>query len=249
MLSIFALLPSLGLLLIWTSGHLFGWGTQRLPNRSLDHVRVAQTRIRPPLASDRRQTSQSTGSSDDGDRWPTDSSCLWVDDGPWGLPLTHGWITSRYTGYRMHPLLHRPLSHYGIDIAAPQGTPILAAGDGRVAAVAPTPTYGTAIDIVHSPGVITRYAHAATALVRVGMPVHRGQVIALVGATGRTTGPHLHYEIFIHWRSVDPLAVWQHVRTQRCRGPASTPSRQDKPMHDGGNAGVTHTRANTPREP
>jgi murein DD-endopeptidase MepM/ murein hydrolase activator NlpD len=132
------------------------------------------------------------------------------DGGAWArlptLPPVRGArVSSPYTATRFHPITRRVQSHFGLDLAAPAGTPILAAGDGLVAAVANTPAYGLGVDIDHGNGFVTRYAHASRILVEQGQSVRRGQVIALVGSTGLSTGPHLHYEIFRHGWSVDPF--------------------------------------------
>jgi murein DD-endopeptidase MepM/ murein hydrolase activator NlpD len=122
-------------------------------------------------------------------------------------PVPSGRITSPYTASRFHPIRRRVQAHFGLDIAAPTGTPILAAGDGVVVATANSATYGLGVDVDHGNGYISRYAHASRILVLEGQAVRRGQVIALVGSTGLSTGPHLHYEIFKDGWSVDPFTM------------------------------------------
>lgn len=96
--------------------------------------------------------------------------------------------------------------HQGIDIAAEMGTPIVAAADGVVTAAGWNGGYGNMVDIDHGSGVVTRYGHASAVAVTVGQQVRRGQVIAYVGSTGRSTGPHLHYEVRVGGQPVNPAA-------------------------------------------
>ena len=96
--------------------------------------------------------------------------------------------------------------HQGIDIAAEMGTPIVAAADGVVTAAGWNGGYGNMVDIDHGSGVVTRYGHASAVAVTVGQRVRRGQVIAYVGSTGRSTGPHLHYEVRVGGQPVNPAA-------------------------------------------
>lgn len=118
---------------------------------------------------------------------------------PW--PVV-GWISSPF-GMRDG----RP--HEGIDIAADQGAPIRAARPGRVVSAEPMGTYGLAVIIDHGNGMSTLYAHASVLLVKSGDWVEEGQTVALVGSTGRSTGPHLHLEIRIDGRPMDPLLFLQ----------------------------------------
>lgn len=123
---------------------------------------------------------------------------------PAGVPVFATRVSSAYASHRWHPILGRDMPHYGVDLAAVSGSPIRAPAAGIVVGAAWTPTYGLVIDIDHGNDIITRYAHASRLLVSVGDHVDRGALIALVGQSGRTTGPHLHYEVFLHRRSVDP---------------------------------------------
>jgi murein DD-endopeptidase MepM/ murein hydrolase activator NlpD len=96
-----------------------------------------------------------------------------------------------------------------LDFPASAGTPILAAADGIVTTAERTPDYGNIVKVNHGSGLETRYAHASKLLVKVGERVVKGQVIAHVGSTGRSTGPHLHYEIRLHGNSLDPRQYLQ----------------------------------------
>ena len=126
-------------------------------------------------------------------------------------PIVGGDITSGF-GYRVDPILGTRLLHTGVDYAAPRMTPIFAAGDGVVEAVETTDVsggYGNFIIIKHTNGYETAYGHQtkfATGM-KPGVPVHQGQVIGYVGSTGRSTGPHVHFEVRINGTPVDPLRV------------------------------------------
>lgn len=117
---------------------------------------------------------------------------------------THGWLTSRFAQARMHPIFHQARPHEGIDLVAPVGTPIVAPAGGLVIEVTIEPGYGRTVRVDHGFGVVTRYAHCSKILVRVGQRVRRGEEIALVGNTGISTSPHLHYEVEVWGRTVDP---------------------------------------------
>lgn len=118
---------------------------------------------------------------------------------------TAGWLTSQFTRTRSHPLLHVTRPHEGIDVSAPMGAPIVAPASGTVKYVARENGYGNVVDIDHGNGIVTRYAHCSRIDVRKGQRVTRGQRIAAVGSTGLSTGPHLHYEIHVNGKVVDPL--------------------------------------------
>ncbi len=116
---------------------------------------------------------------------------------------THGWYTSRF-GYRADPYTNRPEMHAGLDMAAPPGTPVYAPADGVVSYVGYEAGYGKLVSIDHGYGVVTRYGHNSRVFVEQGQKVHRWDVISAVGNSGRSTGPHLHYEVRIHGIAVDP---------------------------------------------
>jgi murein DD-endopeptidase MepM/ murein hydrolase activator NlpD len=117
-----------------------------------------------------------------------------------------GHLSSLFSPNRRHPVLRITRPHNGIDIAAPVGEPILAPAKGRVVFSGNrTGGYGLTVEIDHGYGYVTRFAHASRLLVRRGEMVERGQVIAEVGATGLVTGPHLHYEVEVNGKAVDPL--------------------------------------------
>ncbi|MEP6472084.1 MAG: M23 family metallopeptidase [Gemmatimonadota bacterium] len=118
---------------------------------------------------------------------------------------TAGWLSSAFNSSRMHPILHINRPHEGIDVSAPMGSPIEAPADGTVISAGWVTGYGNTIEIDHGFGIVTRYAHASRLLVQRGDMVKRGQRVALVGNTGLATGPHLHYEVHVNGKPVDPL--------------------------------------------
>ncbi len=119
---------------------------------------------------------------------------------------TNGPLSSLFSTGRFHPVLRITRPHKGIDIAAATGEPILAPAKGVVRFAGNKGNgYGSMVEIDHGYGYITRFAHASRLLARTGDVVKRGDIIALVGATGLTSGPHLHYEVEVEGRQVDPL--------------------------------------------
>lgn len=127
---------------------------------------------------------------------------------PNSSPVLAGYNSSSY-GWRIDPFNGHKAFHEGLDFPASAGTPILAAADGIVTTAERTPDYGNIVKVNHGSGLETRYAHASKLLVKVGERVVKGQVIAHVGSTGRSTGPHLHYEIRLHGNSLDPRQYLQ----------------------------------------
>jgi murein DD-endopeptidase MepM/ murein hydrolase activator NlpD len=113
---------------------------------------------------------------------------------PTTMPVPMAYYSSNY-GYRLDPITGRNSFHTGVDLIAPAGTPIVAAAGGVVATVAHVHEYGHIVEIDHDNGLTSRYAHLSKSLVKVGDVVLKGQPVAHVGATGRTTGPHLHFEV------------------------------------------------------
>jgi murein DD-endopeptidase MepM/ murein hydrolase activator NlpD len=118
---------------------------------------------------------------------------------------TQGWLTSAFSAMRSHPVLHVARPHEGIDVSAPMGTPIEAPAAGVVRSAGWEAGYGHTIEIDHGYGIVTRFAHASRLLVKKGDRVSRGEKIALVGNSGLATGPHLHYEVHVNGRPVNPL--------------------------------------------
>ncbi len=111
-----------------------------------------------------------------------------------GRPVTWGWVSSPY-GYRTDPFTGRKAWHAGVDIAAKEGGDVISVGAGVVTAAEDRGGYGYFVEIDHGDGMQTRYAHAKKLLVEPGEVVEKGQTIALIGQTGRSTGPHVHFEV------------------------------------------------------
>jgi murein DD-endopeptidase MepM/ murein hydrolase activator NlpD len=128
---------------------------------------------------------------------------------PAGQPVSGANFTSGY-GVRSDPFRGRAAMHGGIDLAGPVGTPIYATADGIVErAEYNNGGYGNLVELSHGPGIQTRYGHLSRMSVRAGERVRRGQVIGLMGSTGRSTGSHLHYEVRIDGRAVNPTPFMQ----------------------------------------
>ncbi|MDB4882552.1 MAG: peptidase family [Gemmatimonadetes bacterium] len=141
-----------------------------------------------------------------------------------GLPVI-GAIASRFSRARWHPMLHITRPHLGVDVAARRGTKIIAPAGGRVSFVGRKFGFGLVLEIEHSNGVTTRYAHCGSALVAEGARVERGTAIATVGTSGLSTGPHLHYEVLVHGHQVDPLRfrIPQMADSSTATAPNATP--------------------------
>jgi murein DD-endopeptidase MepM/ murein hydrolase activator NlpD len=125
------------------------------------------------------------------------------------FPLEFSTITSQFTESRFHPILKASLPHTGVDFAAQRGTPVRAVGDGIIAAAGWNGSYGRAIDIQHDASYMSRYAHLdrLAAGIQNGAAVTKGQIIGYVGSTGRSTGPHLHFELYKDQQYINPLSV------------------------------------------
>ena len=121
---------------------------------------------------------------------------------PIGSPAD-GEVSSEF-GRRRSPFSHSASFHEGIDLSLNRGGHVVATGDGTVLRIAYNKTYGLVVDVEHAPGLVTRYAHLTKAVVKAGQRVSRGELLALSGSTGRSTGPHLHYEIIYNSRPKNP---------------------------------------------
>jgi len=124
---------------------------------------------------------------------------------PDGRPVLQGWISS-YFGSRADPFDGRTAFHKGVDFAAPEGSQVVAVASGVVTWSRERFGYGRCVEINHGNGLVTRYAHNQKLLVHVGDTVQKGQPIAHIGSTGRSTGPHLHFEVLKGGRAVDPMS-------------------------------------------
>jgi murein DD-endopeptidase MepM/ murein hydrolase activator NlpD len=123
---------------------------------------------------------------------------------PRGRPLLKGWLSSYY-GMRTHPITGRYEMHKGIDFAGKMGGEVIAVAKGVVTFSGRRYGFGNVIDIAHGNGYTTRYAHNSRLLVSVGDTVEKGFMIAEIGSTGRSTGPHVHFEVLKNGRQIDPV--------------------------------------------
>ena len=123
---------------------------------------------------------------------------------PSRMPLMGSVLTSSY-GMRTHPVLGGTRKHTGIDLAAPTGTPVYATADGVVSRADWYSSYGLYISLEHGASLQTRYAHLSRLAVAAGDTVKKGDLIGYVGSTGRSTGPHLHYEVRVDGVAVNPI--------------------------------------------
>ena len=121
-----------------------------------------------------------------------------------GRPIAKGWLSSYY-GIRKDPFNGRPTMHKGVDFAGKENTAIIATASGVVTWASNRYGYGKLIEINHGEGLTTRYGHNKDILVSVGDVVNKGQTIARMGSTGRSTGPHVHYEILQNNKQIDPI--------------------------------------------
>jgi len=120
-----------------------------------------------------------------------------------GRPIERGWMSSRY-GYRNDPFNGNVAWHDGVDFAGKEGSNVIAVAAGVVTWASDRYGYGNLVEVNHGNGYVTRYAHAREILVNVGDVISKGDVVALMGSTGRSTGPHVHFEVLHRDKSVDP---------------------------------------------
>ncbi len=132
---------------------------------------------------------------------------------PSRMPLEGSRMSSGY-GMRDHPVLRQRRNHKGVDLAAPTGTPIYATADGIVGRADWFSSYGLYVSIDHGADLETRYAHMSRLAVAAGDRVNKGDVIGYVGSTGRSTGPHLHYEVRVDGLAVNPIPYMKESEEQ-----------------------------------
>ena len=131
---------------------------------------------------------------------------------PFIRPLKKGtyWISSRFTKKRWHPILKKYRAHLGVDYAAPRGTPIKSAGDGKIIYVGKSRGYGNVVKIKHADGYLTLYAHMQNFRkgLKRGMKVKKGEFIGRIGTTGLSTGPHLHFGLYKNGIAINPESIF-----------------------------------------
>ncbi|MFN3169063.1 MAG: M23 family metallopeptidase [Hyphomicrobiales bacterium] len=180
-----------------------------LPSASMDPLPTELTgenAVGGPLLAPMSGTDQFQLYADDAERALADlrAARAAIDLVPVAAPARNARLSSRF-GNRRDPFTRRTAFHSGIDYAAPRGTPVYAPADGVVTRAARRGGYGLMIEIDHQHGLSTRFAHLSRMLVSPGTQVRRGDVIGRIGSTGRSTGPHLHYEVRRGTRAIDPL--------------------------------------------
>lgn len=121
-----------------------------------------------------------------------------------GKPISSGWLSSYY-GIRKDPFNGLPAMHKGLDFAGKEGEPVLSTGAGIITWSGSRYGYGELVEIDHGGGLVTRYGHNKKVNVKIGDVVTKGQSIAVMGSTGRSTGPHVHYEVILKGKPQDPL--------------------------------------------
>ena len=122
---------------------------------------------------------------------------------PAGRPITRGWLSS-YFGMRTDPFNGRRVHHSGVDFAGKMGSDVVAVGAGVVTYAGKRSGYGNLVEINHGNGYSTRYGHGSKLLVKVGDTVKKGHTVAKIGTSGRSTGPHVHFEVLLNGRAVNP---------------------------------------------
>ena len=152
----------------------------------------------------------STFADSDIPNWIKQVAEFWITNQihPQGRPVIHGWISS-YFGKRTSPFSGKSEMHRGVDFAGKPGTDVIAVAGGVVTKASKNGGYGYLVEIEHGNGYVTRYGHNRELLVQAGEAIKRGQVIAKLGSTGRSTGPHVHFEVIKDGRRIDPMKFVQ----------------------------------------
>jgi murein DD-endopeptidase MepM/ murein hydrolase activator NlpD len=188
-------LRMLGMLMITTVSLAAIWMNAESRISELTAARLAEEQLATAALRDTLQTLRVASVADVARHSPPANMMMPVD-----APITSGFSHSRF-----HPILQIFRAHLGTDFGAAAGTRILAPAAGTVTSVGRRLGYGLTLDVLHSGGITTRYAHCRSALVKQGDHVEMGQAIATVGSSGLATAPHLHFEVLVHGAQVDPI--------------------------------------------
>ena len=172
--------------------------------------RVLSSFIRLPLGEELEQTlldinQTQTALKDIHAKW--DQQIEWLSTLPTGIPVQGDFRITSGFGIRNDPFSGALAMHEGLDFAANVGTPVVSTGPGTVVRSAWDPSYGNVVEVSHTEGFVTRYAHLSRRLVAEGDKVTRGDELGEIGTTGRSTGPHLHYEVIRKERLINPVQV------------------------------------------
>lgn len=182
----------------------------------IDSEREEFFRVRPELAQEayatrydldrllRRAELLGDGLAEAVDSMAASHEALLARPSIWPVAGVEAWLSSGFARSRLHPLLLKRRPHLGLDVSAPRGAPVVATARGRVIKVTKEAAAGRVVEIDHGFGHVTRYAHLSEWKVRQGQTVERGELIGSVGKTGLATAPHLHYEVHIDGRPVNP---------------------------------------------
>ena len=165
---------------------------------------------------------------------------------PQNTPVTEGFVGSGY-GMRTDPFTGQLTMHAGVDFAAPLGTPIFAAAGGVVIGAETHPFYGNAVTIDHGNDISTLYAHASKLVVKVGDIVKRGQKVAEVGTTGRSTGPHLHFEVHVKGQAQNPAKFLAQQKSNSPLAGLAPPAQASKPARKAEVSAAAKPAASAPR--
>jgi murein DD-endopeptidase MepM/ murein hydrolase activator NlpD len=172
---------------------------------SWDHFRRADLALQMETAS---QEAGQLGRTADRLHQQWSQEIDWLKTLPTALPIQDNARVSSTFGVRLDPITHRPGVHEGLDFVGPVGTPVLASAAGVVTKSEWSGAYGNWVELRHAQGFQTRYAHLSQRKVAEGDKIERGAVVGALGNTGRSTGPHLHYEIIYKDAVINPTQVW-----------------------------------------
>ncbi len=150
------------------------------------------------------------------------------------MPVSGAAVSSRFSHSRFHPILQIFRAHEGVDLSAPAGTPIVAPAAGTVKSVGRRFGYGLTIELVHTGGIATRYAHLRSANVKPGQQVEAGALIGAVGSSGLATAPHLHFEVLVKGTPVDPIKFVAATRQPATSTPPTVPASVAAPVQTQG---------------
>ena len=188
------------------------WETGRSEDAALAAERLAEARLEIFALRDTMQTLRSASMAERIRNSPPVDMIMPVS----------GAVSSRFSHSRFHPILQIFRAHTGVDLSANAGTPIVAPAAGTVRSVGRRFGYGLTIELAHTGGVVTRYAHCRSANVKPGQRVEAGAQIGTVGSSGLATAPHLHFEVLVRGTPVDPIKFVAATRQPAAPAPAQT---------------------------
>ncbi|HVE35225.1 MAG TPA: M23 family metallopeptidase [Gemmatimonadaceae bacterium] len=191
------------------------WETGRSEAAALAAERLAEARIEIFALRDTMQTLRTASMAERIRNSPPVDMIMPVSGAP---------VSSRFSHSRFHPILQIFRAHEGVDLSAPAGTPIVAPAAGTVRSVGRRFGYGLTIELAHTGGVVTRYAHCRSAKVKPGQQVDAGAEIGTVGSSGLATAPHLHFEVLVKGTAVDPIKFVAATRQPAAPQPTTTPA-------------------------